>query len=469
MKSELVEHSAVRKELKIEIPADTVQAAHQRISQNYARYATLPGFRQGRAPLSIVQRRYKDEIASETLRELVGPAVEEAINEHHLQPVGDPEVHLEGADGLKELGVATVSLHAHVEVMPQVEVKEYKGLEGIRRMRPIPDEAVEKIIDERREEEAYLEPVGERAAQDGDTVTVTLHGHVVDGEQEDFDFDDTEIEVGGENTLAEFSEALRGAQIDDERAFTVQYPEGFSTEELAGQEVAYTLRVEGVHVKQLPDADDEWAQSLDEGYESLADLQNKIRADLEEDVRREAHDRLRGELFNQLIDAHEFEVPRAFVEMQADRLLEDTARRFAAIGLDPRNMKREFWQNLRNSLIPQAERDVRGMFLVERIAEIEGIEVTPEEVETYLEETAEAIGRPLEEVRDALTKDDGERSIAASLRNRKTLDFLVENANVTDGEWIEPGPPPLTEEAAETELPEAAEEAEKAESASSEA
>ena len=467
MKSELVEHSPVRKELKIEIPAETVAATYKRVSNDYARYANLPGFRQGRAPLSLVQRRFKSELASDTLRQVIPKAVESALAEHNLQPLGEPDVHLENADGLKDLGAATVTLHAHVEVMPEVEVKEYKGLEGVRRVRPIDDESVEKLIEHWREQGLTQEAVEGRGAQDGDTATVALKAIFTD-DSDGFEMEELKIEVGGENTLPEFNEALQGAQVDDERKCSLKYAADFETADLAGKEVEYTLLVNGLHYNLKPEANDEWAQSLDQGYESMADLRTKVRARMDDDAAKEAQDRLRAEVFNKLVDAHDFEVPKALVEMQTDRLLQDTVQRLAQSGFDPRSMKSDFWRSYRESMKPQGERDVRGMLLVERIADLEGFEAAPEDIEAYIVETAEAVNRPLEEVRAILTKDDGESSIAASWRNRKVMDLLVEKAVITDGEWTEPGPPPMAEEEVEDDAPEVLEAAAETEEATAE-
>jgi trigger factor len=446
MKSELVELSPVSKELKIEIEADLVAASHRRISNDYARYATLPGFRQGRAPVSLVQRRFKDEIASEVIRDLVPKAVEQAIKEHNLQPLGEPDVHLDNFDGLKELGLATITLHCHVEVMPQVEVTDYKGLEVTRRVRPFTDEDLDMAIESLREEGETMEPVEDRGAQDGDTVTAELKAHFVNGDDDDFDIEEMKLVLGDSNNLPEFDAALQGAQVDDVRACTVKYPAVFPTKTLQNKEVEYKLTINGLHLRHLPEADDDWAQSLGEGFASLDDMKEKLRERAMESSGKEADERLRNDIFNALIDKHDFEVPRVLVELQIDRLLEDTAQRLAYIGFDPRQLQKEFWLNYRENMRPQGLRDVKGMLLVGRIAEIEGIEASAEDIEAYFQETAQAVKIGVEEVRDALTKDGGESSIAASLRNRKVIEFLVANAKVTEGEWVPPGPPPVAQE-----------------------
>lgn len=438
MKSELVELSAVRKELKIEIPAETVQAAYQRIAQDYTRNATLPGFRQGRAPQSVVRRRYKSEIASDTLRDVIPKAVEAAIAEHDLQPLGEPEVHLENAEGLADLGSATVTLHAHLEVMPEVTLGQYKGLTGVRRRRPSDDSDIDGIIDEWREEEAALTPITGRNAQNGDTASVTLTGHFVNDDGEDFELDTVDIQLGHEDTLPEFSAVLQDAQPGDTRTCTVSYPEDFSTEELAGKTIEYTLTVNEIYSRQLPEVNDEWAVSLDKDYESVDDMRAKLRASMEASLQEESDMRLRAELFNQLIEAHEFAVPNILVQIQADQMLQNAVQDLARRGLDPRQLKAEFWRNYRTTLLGSAEREVRGMLLLNAVAEAESFLVTPDEIEAEIRQTAEKVDLPLEEVRAALTKDNGEHSIAERLRNQKALDLLVAEGNITNGEWIDP-------------------------------
>lgn len=450
MKSELVEQSAVRKELKIEIPAETVQAAHNRISQDYTRHANIAGFRQGRAPASIVKRRFKNEIASDVLREVIPAAVNQAISDHNLQPLGEPEVHLESAEGLQELGVATVMVHAHVEVMPEIVLGQYKGLAGVRRQRPVEDFMVDELVEEERGKEAALDPIEDRPAQDGDTVSVTLNGTFPNADGEDFELDTVDIEIGGADTLEEFSIALDGVVAGDTRACEVSYPDDFSTEDLAGKTVAYTFSVNEIYTKALPEVSDDWAQSLDKGYESAADMRDKLRAEIAQAFRNEADERLRSDLFNQLIEAHEIEMPNVLVEMQAERMLDNMVRNLSQRGLDPRNFKNEFWRSMLQSMRPQAEREVRGLLLLKQIGEDEGFMVTPDEIEAEIEKFAASVEQPLEEVRAVLTKDNGEQNIAEQLKNRRALDLLFENAVITEGEWQDPNQP-SPEEIAETE------------------
>lgn len=435
MKTEVVDVSPTRKEIKIEIEANDVRAAYDRISDRYAKLATVPGFRRGHAPRGVVRARFKDEIRGEVLRELVPQAVQEALNERELDVLSEPDVHLDNSEGLEKMGEQPISVHVHVEVLPEVSLNQYKGFEASRRVRPITDADVESMIEGLREASASLQPVEDRGAELGDTVTVNFHGEFVnDPDAEDIDVDDVDVVLGGEGVEQAFTDNLMGVRTDEERKFTVKYAENFTSPGLAGKEVEYTARVTAVRRKELPEVDDEWARSLDDEFESVAVLREKVREDLQNRSSAESDSRLRSEVIRKLVDAHPFEVPQTLIEHQSKRRMESLVREMIGRGVDPRHQAIN-WEGVRDEMNAQAERDVRGSMLLERIAEEEKIEVTDEEIAAEIALIAEASRQSVDEVRAALTKQGGERSIADRLRNRKALDLLVENARVTEEEW----------------------------------
>jgi trigger factor len=440
LKTEIIDVSPTRKEVKIEIEQEAVRAAYDSISARYAKMANVPGFRPGHAPVSVVRTRYKDEIRSEVLRELVPEAIESAITENALDVIGEPDVHVDNTEGLDKLGALPISVHVHLEVWPKVELGEYKGLEAGRRVRPVADEDVERVLEGLREQSAALQPVEDRPSQAGDIVTVDFNGKFVnEPEAEEINVQDVDVELGGANVQQEFTENLTGVRADEEKSFTVNYPEDFTSKGLAGKEVRYTAKVTAVRIKVLPEMDDEWAKSLGEEYESVEALRQKVRENLEGRARVESDNHLRVALMRKLVDAHPFEVPETFVEHQTNQNLEMLVRDMMNRGVDPRGAELN-WEGVRESLKEQSTRDVRGSMLLDRIAEAEKIEVTNEEVAAEIDEYAQATRQTTEQVRAALTKQGGERSIAERLRNRKALDLILENARVADEEWSEETP-----------------------------
>jgi trigger factor len=440
MKTELVDISPTRKEIKIEIEPEVVRNAYDRISTEYAKAAKIPGFRPGHAPTSVVRTRYKSEIRGDVLRELVPHAVNDAIEEHSLAAIGQPDVQLDNTEALEQFGQQPITFKVGVEVFPNVELATYKGLEATKRLRPVTDADVEKMVEGLREASASLEPVEDRGAEAGDTVTVSVHGKFLDEPaEEDINADDVEVVIGGEGVQQEFTDNLTGAKPDDTKQFTVNYPEDFTSKGLAGRKVEYEAKVSAVRRKELPEVDDEWAKSLSDEFESVAVLRTKIREDLEKRSASESDHRLRAEIMKKLLEAHQFEVPQSLVEQQTNQRFESVIRDMIGRGIDPRSSELD-WQGAREELKEQAVDDVRAAMLLEQIADQEKITVSDDEVEAEIDAIVTASRQPREQVQAALTKDGGERSIAHRLRNRKALDLLVENASVTEEEWRDEEP-----------------------------
>ncbi|MDQ6789004.1 MAG: trigger factor, partial [Acidobacteriota bacterium] len=282
MKTELIDISPTRKEIKIEIEAQTIKEAYDKVSQKYARGAQVAGFRKGNAPLDVVRMRYKDEIQNETLQAILADKVTEAIQQHNLAPLVQPELHLDDAQNVKLNGSQPLTLHAHIEVMPEIPSPEYKDLEVVRRVKPIEDSELENFIDERRRQQASLIPIEGRKSKDGDTVIVDLEGAFEnEPDAEPIKADDLEITLGDAQIEKSFTENLAGVEADEEKEFTVTYPPNFTSQALAGKTVHYKAKIKSVGTIELPEADDEWAQSLGEDFTSMQDLRARLRKDME--------------------------------------------------------------------------------------------------------------------------------------------------------------------------------------------
>ena len=439
MKTELIDVSPTRKEIKIEIDQAEIRSAFDRISQQYSKGATVPGFRPGHAPTSVVRTRYKSEIRNEVLREVLPDAVNNAIVEHSLNALGEPDVQLDNMEAIERLGDEPLLVKVAVEVLPEITLNEYKGLEASRRTRPITEDDVNSVIEGLRDSSASLQPVEDRASELGDTVTVNARGRFLDEppDAEEIKVDDVEVVLGGPNVQKEFTESLTGVRPDETKTFLVEYPENFSSPGLAGKKVEYTADVTAVRQKELPDVDDEWAKSLGGDFDSVDTLRVKVREDLEGRATAEAEHNMRGEVVRKLLEAHQFEVPESLIEQQTNQRLQEVARQMMNRGIDPRTQQLD-WEGAREEMKGQAEEDVRATMLMAKIADAENLTVTDDEINAEIEAIATASRQPIEQVRAALTKNGGERSIAQRLRNRKALDLLIENARVTDAEWTQP-------------------------------
>ena len=439
MKSELIEVSPTQKELKIEIDGATLKDAYGRVSQKYAKRASVPGFRKGYAPVDVVRIRFKEEIKSDVLQEVIPAQVTEAIKQHDLHPLTEPQLHLDDVKNIKVNGSQPLSLHVHVEVMPEIPEPKYKGIEVTRRVKPIADGEVEDLIAERLQREAALIPVEGRASKLGDTVIADLEGTFDDNpDGEPIKADDLEVVLGDEVIEKSFTDNLVGVKEDDEKEFTVVYPPEFSSEALAGKTVHYKAKIKSVGKSEVPELNDEWAKSLDEGYKSLGDLRKRLTADLEKLGQADADARVRNNTIAKLIEDNSFEVPDTLIENQARNLLNNFAQDMQQRGIDLNQVEAQFIEMAYGNMRQQAERDVRGAMLLDRVAEIEKIEVPESEIAEEIGKMAEYYRASADEIRESLEKQGGGvDNIRNNLKTRKAIEAIILHAKVTKGEWID--------------------------------
>lgn len=416
----------LRRELEVEIPVELVERETERVTREFARHARLPGFRPGKAPAAIIRQRFWDDIRGEVLRALVPASLERAFQEKQLLPVGEPSIadlHFEPKQPLR--------FKASFEVLPEIELKEYKGLEVEPAKIELTDEDVERELETLRERAATYAPVEGRPAEDGDTVVVSLVGIVTEPKEkrEPLRLEDAVVNLGEENTLPAFNENLRGAAPGEEKRFSVAYPADYPQAHLAGRTVAFTATVKEVRRKQLPALDDDFARRVSDAA-SLDDLKGKLRAHLEAVRDQRERNLTRDRLLEALLARHDFPVPDALVERQMDRRLERQVRTLAAQGIDPRRVDvdwRKAWRAGREA----AERDTRLGLLLERVAAAEGIEAGEDDLDREVERLAQQGRQTPEAVRARLTSEENWASLKSAIRSEKVVDFLLTHARLT--------------------------------------
>ncbi len=421
-----------KKDLAIEVAVDEVQQEFNKTYDAYLRYAKVPGFRPGHVPRGVIKQRFGKDIKDEVLGQLLPHALQHVISDHKLHVVGSPEINdLSFNEG------EPLRFKASVEVVPEFELKEYKGVKAVKRVARVTDADVDRTFEQLREGWAQLVPVEDRPSQAGDYVSINLVGKYVEPpEAEDLTADEVVIELGGEGVQPEFDEHLRGVKVGDVREFRVAYPEDFNAKGLAGKTLDFTATVTAVREKELPEADDEFAQELGQ-FESLADLKQKLREDLERTAERQAELRLRDELTEQVVNAYDFPLPDSMVEKQTNERLRNLIYHMIRSGMAPQSAEQINWEERRAEERIHAVRDVRTAIVIGYIADAENIEVAPAEIEAEVVSLAAATRESVEAVRARLTKEGGLASIENRLRYQKALDVIVKNADITVEEFTD--------------------------------
>jgi trigger factor len=414
--------ASCRRELELEIPAEEVSKASEKVAKEFAKMARVPGFRPGKAPISLIKRRFAEDIKSEVLQNLVPETVEKAVAEQKLTPVSQPQV-----DKLEFKEGEPVKFRASFDVLPEFTLANYKNLEIEMPEMNLTDEDVTKALAEMQQRAAAFTPVEGRAVENGDFVQVKLHGKP-EGEGDPLDAESVLCHVGAEETMEPFNENLRGANVDDHKDFDVNYPADYPDTKLAGKLFHYSVDVLGIKTKKLPELNDEFAKDVSDAT-SLDELKTKIKESLEHERDHRQKDLQREKVIGELVKLHDFPVPESLVEHQMDVRLERVVRSLAQQGVDPRAVNID-WVTLRKRQEVRAKDDVKAELVIDRIATEEKIDATDEELDHELEHMAGHSGESTEVLRARLTKQGALDRMKAKLRSDKTIDWLAQNASV---------------------------------------
>ena len=427
--SPTAEDKSTKREVQVEIPADVVARETDSVIQKMARVARLPGFRRGKVPPSVVRQRFAEEIKSEVVDSLVPRFFRQETEKQGLVPVSQPRVtdlHIHDGEPLR--------FKASFEVLPEIELAGYDDIRIERPDTSVKDEEIEQSLNNLREQQASYAAIENRPLADGDFAQVSFEGVPKNSagapetapapvESKPVTVDDVMVEIGGANTVRDFSDNLRGAAPGETRTFEVNYPAEFADRRLAGKTFQYTVQIKGVKQKQLPELNDEFAKSVG-SFATLDDLKKTIRESLEHDKQHSAEHEGKEKLLDELVKRHAFEVPDSLVDHQVDVRLERGLRALAAQGMKAEDMRRMDFERLRAGQRDAAAREVKADLLLERIADKEQIQVSDEDIDSEIKAVAQQAQQAEESVRARLSKDGALERIRRRLRNEKTLEHL---------------------------------------------
>ena len=410
----------VKREISVEIPAEEVTRETETIVQKYQKVARLPGFRAGHVPASIIRQRFKEDLKSDVVEALVPRYFRKEAEKQGLIPVSQPQVtdlHIHDGEPLR--------FKASFEIMPEIKVEGYKELRTDHPEIVVKDEEVEEALNSVREQHATFTSVEGRPLAEGDFAQASMDGRPkdTDDKTQPVHMDEVLIEIGGKNTVPEFTENLRGANAGDEKSFDVSYPEDSNDKRLAGKTFIYTVKIQAIKQKSLPELNDDFAKELGE-FTSVDQVRKQIRDNMEAERKHTAEREAKDKLVTELVKRNDFEVPESLIDRQIDLRLERGLRALAAQGMKMEDMKKMDLPRLRAGQRDQAVQDVKSSLLLERIAEMEKIEAGEDEVNHELEALAQQTKQTPEAVRARLTQDGGLDRIRNRIRSEKTLDFL---------------------------------------------
>jgi trigger factor len=416
-----------RVRVEVEVPAQDVARATSRAARAMAKEMRMPGFRQGKAPPSLViQRVGFGPVLEEAIRDSLPEWYERALLADAINPIGDPSIEMLSTPTAEG---EPLSFKFEVGVRPPAELGEYKGLEVGRKENEVPDDIVDREIERVREGFARLEPV-ERPAAEGDSLLIDFEGFIDGSAFEGGKADDYLLELGSGQLIEGFEEQLTGAGAGEERQVEVTFPGDYQAEHLAGKDAVFEIKVKEVREKILPELDDDFAADASE-FDTLEELRADVRQKVGEALDSRAEEDFRLAAIDAAVDAATVEAPPELVKGRATERWERMERQLAGRGMDPSTflqMQGKTREELIEESLPDAERELKREAVVTAIAEAEGIEVEDEELIEALAHSAEherttpekLLARLRESGRDAMVRED--------LRARKAIELVAAHA-----------------------------------------
>ncbi|HEY1809595.1 MAG TPA: trigger factor [Acidobacteriaceae bacterium] len=417
------------REVEVEVPAEAVTKSFRDVTKRYQKLARIPGFRPGKVPESVLRSRFAGAIREEVVEAIVPAHFREVIAQKGLRPVSQPQV-----TDLNLVEGQPLQFKAVFEVVPEFSVEGYREVRVEKPDTELTEAEFQTELERIRDARSTMENVAEeRGLMEGDwaqiTFTGVLEGETAEGEgnqtPQPIAGEDVSVEIGGPDTVQAFTDALRGTKPGQELKFEVTYPGDFGQKRLAGKTVAYAVEVRGIRKKVKPELNDAFAKEMGK-YENLEDFEKQLRDHLASDKKNRVLADARNRLVDALVARFAFPVPESIVQNQVDTRLERGLRALAAQGMRTEDMRKLDFDHLREAQRESAVGEVRGALVLDRIADVENIQISDEEMERELLMISVQTREPVESLRDRLTREGGLARIREQLRREKTGNLLVE-------------------------------------------
>ena len=425
MKVTVEELSPSKRALHVEVPPERVAGRVEAVFREWGQKLQLPGFRRGRVPREVIQRRFEAEVHEEVLRALIPDSYQEALTQAAIEPVSQPaveDVHFHAGEPLRYRAV--------VEVKPPVAVQDYRGVALEREKIEVSDQEVDRALEYLREDAAEYVPMEGWPALKDDLVILDHEGSLNGKPFKGGSGKNLTVALGHEGYLPGFTEQLTGTQKGETKQFALQMPADYPRKELAGRSVDFRVTVKEVKKRRVPELNDDFAKSVGD-VETLAALRDKLRQQLLQRKTREQDAALKRALMDKLVQQTAVEVPEAMVEREAAALLEELAMTFRNTGGVVEGLP-DNPEALQAHARETAARRVKEALLLEAVAKQEQLTVTDEEIASEVNTLAGLYRKDPAAVRRALDDPARRAGLAGRLLERKALDFLFQHATITD-------------------------------------
>ncbi|MDP9193460.1 MAG: trigger factor [Acidobacteriota bacterium] len=414
--------SPIQKLVEVEIPAEIISREANRVTNEFGRQASVPGFRPGKIPMSVVRNRFAKEIQDEVVSRVLGQSFREVVQEKGLEPVGEPKLeHLDPfIDG------APMKYKARFEIKPTIELGEYRGLEIEDPKIEVSETDVEAMVERLRMSVSHLRPIVDRGAEDGDVAMIEITSTPVGGEPH---VQSGEMTIGEEGPLPQLQEALQGMTPEDApRGFDRTFGDEAVRDEWKNQTVHFEVALKALAIREKPEVTDELAKSVG-GWDSVDLMREAIGADIRKHREAEALRFKRTQVGDKLLAAHTFEVPEALIEEELGKSLNNYARYLASQGVNLETAEID-WQKMGEEFRPEAVKRVKRGLILEAIAKKEDIGISDVEIDAEIRRAAREQEREFADVKHHLKHEGGYEALRSSMAQDRALELVLREAAV---------------------------------------
>ncbi|MGI6752033.1 MAG: trigger factor [Anaerovoracaceae bacterium] len=424
MKSTFIGKENNEANFKMEFTSEDFEGALQKAYQaNKGRYA-VDGFRKGKAPRKLIERKYGEGVFyEEAINQLFSANYPQCIDEIGVEPVDQPRIDFSEIEAGKGFDITV-----KVTIKPEFEIKDYKGVKVPKIDVTITDEDVDKDIDSIRKRNSRMIVV-ERPAKEGDTLLIDYKGFVGDNQFQGGTAERQPITIGSGTFIPGFEEQLIGAELGEDRDVKVTFPEDYPVEDLAGKEAVFHCSIHEIKENELPELNDEFVKDVSE-FDTLEELRKDVRAKLEKIAADKAENDTKNAILQKIYDANEIEIPEVMIQEEIDEMLNNLASQLENQGMNMEqylDFSQKDMTSFRQEIHPDAFKRIKTKLLVEAVAKAEDIKVTGEEIDEEMKKMAQMYGFAIDQLRQAMGIE-GILLLQNDIINQKAIDFLVENS-----------------------------------------
>lgn len=408
--------SGCKKEIHFEIPAAEVMKEWGRVVDQFASRAKIKGFRPGKAPKDMINRMYYQDIRETVINNLVPPALNKKLAEEKIVPAGQPvisDLHFHENEPIR--------FNVTVETWPEIHLPDYKGMKVSNKKVSVEEKEIDEALQDLQAKSAQYIPTEGRGVRDGDYIVAEVKGKNTQTNKS-LVTEKVVILAGHKDNEEALNKNLLGLQQGEKTRFSVQYKDDHENKKLAGQEIAYELKVESVKEKKLPEINDDFAKDLGD-YENLLDLKTKLREQLLVSKKQAKRREMAEEMIEKISDQMSLELPESVIERESNALLEQRLS-----SLPHQNLSEEALDSLQEEVQKRAAQNIRNQLILTKIAEQEKLQVSEEEIKEEMKAIATKHNVPLARVVESINREGQKEELKDNLLIRKTVDFLLESA-----------------------------------------